>query len=70
MKKLYLLIDFHVVDAVLNVRLDIIVLCIKWRLLYKSIEPKIVKAENIVKAIILMHNIIIDLDGSPYAIAI
>ncbi|XP_025196657.1 uncharacterized protein LOC112595605 [Melanaphis sacchari] len=46
------------------------IMCTKWRLLYKPIETKIEKAENIAKAITLLHNIIIDLDGSPNAIAI
>jgi len=45
-------------------------MCSKWRLLYKPIETKIEKAENIAKAITLLHNIIIDLDGIPNAIAI
>ncbi|XP_025425061.1 protein ALP1-like [Sipha flava] len=46
------------------------IMCTKWRLLYKPIETKIEKAENIAKAITLLHNIIIDLDGSPNAMAI
>lgn len=46
------------------------IMCSKWRLLYKPIETKIEKAENIAKAITLLHNIIIDLDGIPNAIAI
>jgi len=46
------------------------IMCSKWRLLYKPIETKIEKAENIARAITLLHNIIIDLDGIPNAIAI
>ena len=42
------------------------ILTSKWRLLNKAIETDVNKAERIVRCICLLHNIIIDLEGTPH----
>lgn len=37
----------------------------KWRLLWKPIEVNPDKADNIIKCICLLHNVVIDIDGQP-----
>ena len=42
------------------------ILTAKWRLLNKAIETNVNKAERIVRCICLLHNIIIDLEGTTH----
>ncbi|XP_071052801.1 uncharacterized protein [Onthophagus taurus] len=41
------------------------ILCAKWRLLNKAIETDVEKAIKIVKTICLLHNMVMDFEGSP-----